>query len=129
MASISKQEFLKALHSLQEAYIFSQKQSLSLIEKSISRDACIQRYEYSIELTWKLMKKIMGSSSATSRPIIREMAQNDYIQNPKKWFVFINARNKTSHAYDEAIAQDVYEVIPDFIKEIETLLPKINEEI
>lgn len=42
------------------------------------------------------------------------------------WKVFREMRAKTSHTYDEAIAQTVVKVIPAFIEEIKFLVKKFD---
>ena len=38
------------------------------------------------------------------------MAQSGLITDPNRWFSFIEAKNKSSHTYDEEIAEKVYKV-------------------
>ncbi len=39
--------------------------------------------------------------------IVREMARNNLILNPELWMSFIEARNHSSHSYDEEVATKV----------------------
>lgn len=93
--------------------------SIDLLKKSVAtssnveeqkafRDACIQRFEYCIEFSWKFSMKILGSTTAAAKPAIREMARNNLINNPELWLSFVDSRYETSHAYDEDIAKKVY---------------------
>ena len=77
MASVSIKEFDKALIALAEALEFAKKSDTQTFK--IARDACIQRFEFCIELAWKVSAKTLGSTSTTDKPVIREMAQNDLI--------------------------------------------------
>ncbi|MCM2283070.1 MAG: nucleotidyltransferase substrate binding protein, partial [Bdellovibrionaceae bacterium] len=70
--------------------------------------------------------KVLGSSSTTARPVIREMAQNALIQNPELWFEFIDARNKSSHTYKESLAQEVYLTAEKFLAEGRKLLAELK---
>jgi nucleotidyltransferase substrate binding protein (TIGR01987 family) len=47
-----------ALNSLKEAIVLDKKNEKEEI-KSMFRDSCIQRFEYSYELSWKFMKYIL----------------------------------------------------------------------
>jgi nucleotidyltransferase substrate binding protein (TIGR01987 family) len=69
--------------------------------------------------------KVLGLQVKAPNPAIREMAQNGLIDNPEKWFEFILARNKTSHSYDEDIAEEVYQEIVLFIPELDKLINKL----
>lgn len=84
------------------------------------RDAAIQRFEFCVELSWKVSMKILGLQAKAPNPAIRDMAQNGLIDDPSIWFDFLRARNKTSHTYDEDVAREVY-------KEVERLEPELNK--
>lgn len=40
------------------------------------RDACIQRFEFCVELAWKVSIKSLGLDTKAPNPAIRDMAQN-----------------------------------------------------
>ncbi len=124
--AVSKAEYEKALVSLEESLEFAKKQLTDSAVFKIARDACIQRFEFSVELAWKTSAKQMGSSSTTAKPVVREMAQNKLIDNPELWFDFIEARNRSSHTYDEVQAVQVYIIIQKFIVEGRSLLEKLK---
>ena len=44
-----------------------------------------------------------------------------------KWHEFRDARNETSHTYDEAKAQLVFAKLPEFRNELRFLLEKLKE--
>lgn len=68
----------------------------------------------------------MGSSSTTAKPVIREMAQNGLIPAPEAWFSFIEARNKSSHTYDENVAKEVLGFVKKFLPEGKSLLEALK---
>lgn len=118
MSGISIQQFAKALQSLKEA--------LQHPKSDISRDAAIQRFEFTVELAWKTTKKHMGSSSTAPKEVVREMAQNKYITDVAFWISAIDHRNLTSHTYNEDVANDVYDFAVKFVPEAESLLVRLN---
>ena len=129
---ISLVEFERALSSLEKALELHRKvtadHSVNLdveIQKAF-RDACIQRFEYCIEMSWKLSMKVLGSTTAAAKPAIREMARNGIIHNPEIWFEFLEARNETSHSYDEVIAQKVFEKVQTFYPDAIKLLAALR---
>ena len=91
------------------------------------RDGAIQRFEFCVELAWKASIKALGSTATAPKPAIREMAQNYLIDDVQAWFDFIEARNKTSHPYNEGIAQEVYLVAIKFLPEGQRLLAKLKQ--
>ncbi len=112
--AVSILEYEKALHSLKEAIEFAASRDKDS-EFKIARDAAIQRFEFCVELAWKTSAKKLGSSSTSPKPVIREMLQSGYIRESDLWFSFIDARNKSSHTYEEQAAREVYDVLLCFI--------------
>ena len=124
-ASIS--ELTKAVVSLETSINLFDKKTASEDEKAAFRDACIQRFEYTIELSWKISMKTIGSTAAAAKPAIREMARNNLIANPDTWMIFIEARNESSHSYDENVAQKVFSSIRLFLPEVKKLISELEK--
>lgn len=123
--AISIAEFEKALLSLEEALgLYSSFSELA--SKKLARDACIQRFEFCIELAWKTSSKVMGSASTAANTVIREMARENLIDDPEKWFEFIVARNQTSHTYDDKVAEKVFATVTRFVPEARRLLQNLK---
>ncbi len=92
--------FLRALKLLEE---LNQKDlgAFSLLEK----EGLIQRFEYTFELAWKVLKDKMESDGIlldqiSPRAIVRQACQANYIKNVEVWMDMIVARNLMSHTYD-----------------------------
>ena len=101
------------------------------------RDACIQRFEYTYELANKMIKRFIeeGQPSTaaidqlTYRDLLRVAAEIGLIDSVEHWFKFRDARNKTSHAYDDAKALEVFEEIPTFILHTKKLIDNMDLKI
>jgi len=91
------------------------------------RDSVIQRFEFSVELAWKTAKKIMGTSTSAPKEFVREMAQNQYIQNVELWLEAVDMRNLSSHTYKEDLADKVYAFANNFISELKTLVLQFKQ--
>lgn len=97
----------------------------------IVRDAVIQRFEYTFELTWKTLQtagSYMGSVSNSPRESIKSGFQLGWIQHPDQWFEAMEARNRTSHVYNPVVAKEVYEVakrFPLLVQEVIQSLKKL----
>lgn len=91
------------------------------------RDGSIQRFEFCIELAWKVSMKVLGLTVLAPNPAIRDMARNNLIDDPQLWFDFLTARNKTSHTYDEEIAKVVYAEVEKLIPELEELIKRLKK--
>ena len=75
------------------------------------QDAAIQRFEFTFELSWKLMQETneyLGKPSSGPKPSIRTAAEKEVIDNPEAWLKFLEARNLTSHTYKLPLAEEVY---------------------
>ena len=99
------------------------------------RDACIQRFEYCFELSWKMVKRRLEldiSNSAevdgySKRTLFRVAAERGLVANPQAWFVYLVQRNKTSHTYDAKVAFEVAAVIEDFSRDAQALLEQLEQ--
>lgn len=74
-------------------------------------DAMIQRFEFCVELSWKLLKDYLfyqGLGEYNSpRMVIKEAYVQKIIENGELWLDMIEDRNLTSHTYDEIIANTI----------------------
>ena len=77
----------------------------------------IQRFEYTHELAWKVMKDYAEYQGYTdirgSRDAIRKALEMGLIDD-KQWMETIEARNLTSHNYDNDVVSEIYENITNF---------------
>lgn len=116
MTDISRWEqrlesYHKALSRLAEIVNASKLRALNDFE----RDGLVQRFEFTHELSWKLMKAyaeyqgydgIGGSRDAT-----RKAFEMNLIPDGQIWMDMINSRNEISHNYNGDIASDVVDNI------------------
>lgn len=115
----------KALASLQAA--------LAQPKNEFVRDAVIQRFEYTYELAWKMLKRHLDESegAATIDPLSRKDlfrmgGERGIVENVEAWLVYHRARNETSHTYDEDKAEQVYDVARQFAGDAEKLLRELE---
>jgi nucleotidyltransferase substrate binding protein (TIGR01987 family) len=102
--------FEKALGQLTEAIENNGTNPVDIIKEGI-----IQRFEFTHELAWKVMKdfleyegfqNILGSRSTT-----REAFNKNLISQGQVWMDMIESRNKTVHTYHENILEVEYKKI------------------
>jgi len=117
-------ESLKVSTKLLEDAVQNQNSNIEL-QKAL-RDACIQRFEFCVELSWKTAVKALGIEIKSPNIAIRDMARNNIIDNPDFWFELLIAGNKTSHTYDEDIAQEVFKITQISIPYFEDVCKKIE---
>lgn len=126
--------FNSALSRLDEALLaHAEKPSDTLI-----RDAVIQRFEFSYELATKMLKRYVELSSASPTEIdamafpdlIRTASEQGLLQQGwDVWKEYRKARGTTSHAYDEAKAQEVLLIVPKFRDDASALLLTLKSRI
>ncbi len=99
-------------------------------------DSCIQRFEYTYELCWKMLKRYLDTTEANPGDIdsmsfpdlIRTGSEKGLLLNGwDKWKSYREARSITSHTYDEKKAAQVFAEIPGFLKEAEYLFQQIHQ--
>ncbi|MEX0845345.1 MAG: nucleotidyltransferase substrate binding protein [Balneolaceae bacterium] len=97
----------------------------------IVRDASIQRFEYSFELSWKFMKRYLkeyaGIEEHQIKEIFRQSAKVGLIENPEHWFDYHKARNLTTHTYNEEIAEETFDFAKQFLRDALVFLQNINK--
>lgn len=111
--------FLKAMDKLQQSveYIYKnfeieEDNTEDEILDEMVKEGLIQRFEYTHELAWNVMKdyaEYQGNSTiGGSRDASREALQLKIISNGAIWMDMIQSRNKTSHTYNEETANEIY---------------------
>ncbi len=80
-------------------------------ENEFIRDSVIQRFEFSFELGWKMLRLKLqeeGVDANTPRAVIREAVATGWLEDGNLWSLMLQKRNETSHTYDDALARQVY---------------------
>jgi len=95
------------------------------------RDGLIQRFEFTYELSHKMLKRHLEQSAANPHAydaadfqyLVRSANEQGLLRSDwPVWRRFRELRGKTSHTYDEAVAKDVAAEIPSFLEEAAHLL-------
>ena len=105
------QNFCKALALLNEAAVLlSQARSYGKEVEDLLNEGLIQRFEYTHELAWNVMKdyaEYQGNSDIRgSRDAIRYALQNGLVDD-RSWMKSIEDRNLSSHHYDSSTAENI----------------------
>lgn len=100
----------KAINRLEEAIEESKK-----IDFSTLKDGVIQRFEFALELSWKTLKHFLNSegveAATTPKSTVKEAFKSGVLKNIDIWLEMLDDRNLTSHIYNQAIAEEIYERI------------------
>lgn len=109
MAKVARrlEQARRSLHTLFEV--------LTMPVSPLVRDAAIQRFEYSVETTWKYAQAALQAAEqlevASPRSVVRACHERCIVDEAavRALFVALDDRNMTVHTYDEELAQQIYE--------------------
>ena len=102
------------------------------------RDGLIQRFEFTYELSHKMLRRYLKETAASPDEIER-MAFADLIRTGNAqgllrgdwpaWRRFREMRARTSHTYDDKVASQVAAAIPAFLEEAEHLYAELQRRL
>ncbi len=109
--------YRKALEKFNQAVdIISNKMEWGEEIDDLLEEGLIQRFEYTHELAWKVMKDYAQYQGHTniqgSRDAFRKAFEMGIIEN-EAWMESINDRNLTSHNYDDETVAEILKAIID----------------
>ena len=100
--------FAKAVDSLETGV----KKYSEQPDDKLYRDAVIQRFEFTFELAWKVLKEYMTEQGILlnvtfPKSVLKEAYSHEIIRNEQVWLDMLKSRNLTSHTYDEKTANEI----------------------
>ena len=101
-------DYLKALDQLAKAAQQPKDEFL--------RDSVIQRFEFTHEIAWKMLKLRLEAEYVfvrTPRETLQAALQAGLIDDGNAWSDLQKMRNLTSHTYNEQLADDVYAYVTE----------------
>ena len=98
------------------------------------RDGVIQRFEVAVDVSQKLMKRVLLDvfridAARVQKNTAREAASMGLIADAEAWIGHLTARNETSHTYDSAKANQVFQTIPGFLPDARDLLARLKNAV
>lgn len=86
--------------------------------KQLEKEGIIQRFEYTFELAWKVLKDKMEHdgivlNQISPKAVVRQAFAAKYIDAPETWLKMIGDRNLMSHTYDFVKFEAVIKSIAD----------------
>ncbi len=97
------------------------------------RDAVIQRFEYTFELGWKMLMRYFkveeGIREYNIKELFREAGKQSLIDSVEDWFEYHKGRNLTTHAYNEKVAEETYEIAQRFSPAINKLILELEKKL
>lgn len=102
------------------------------LELDIVMDAVIQRFEFTFETAWKSVKlaaKAVGYDCKSPKGCLKLAYRMGWIKGEERWLELLEARNLTSHTYDQETAMGVYETVKENFQVFGSLLRELREEV
>ena len=103
----------------------------------VFRAAAIQAFEFTYELSHKLLRRYLAETAPSVDAII-ELSFPDLVRKGnaravvssdwKVWAEFRRLRSLTSHTYGESCAAELFAAIPGFVVEVEHLLMAMQKD-
>lgn len=95
------------------------------LSNPLAIDGSIQRFEFSFELAWKLLKKVLmdleGIEALSPKKTLQFAFKLGWIESESAWLLMLNDRNLTSHTYREECAQEIYSHLAGHLKSMQAL--------
>lgn len=121
--------FSRALSLLKEAILVKRINNLSNLEK----EGLIQRFEYTWELTWKVLKDYLEYegiifNQITPSAVIKEAIAANLIEEGDIWMEALNSRNKMSHTYNiQSFEEIIAKIDEKYLNKLEDLHFKLSK--
>ena len=121
------ENYINALEKLKEALEIEAPDEVQI-------DGIIQRFEFTFELMWKVLKEYMenvGFSDFTQGPkgVLKFALKNGIIDDEQTYSDMLTDRNSTTHIYDEKLASQIFENVKErYLKAIEDVIKYLEKE-
>lgn len=103
--------------------------------RAFIEDSCVKRFEFTIETSWKTMKKYLkefygkDDKELTMNNIFRLMEGYGFIESWEKWREYYDRRNDTSHEYSRKKALEILKTAENLLKDVEFLYNELEKEL
>ena len=122
--------YRRAFSLLREAIELMEEREPTQLEK----EGTIQRFEYTIDLAWKVMKDYLESENfvfgqITPKAVIRKAFEAKLLEDGQTWMDALDARNEMSHAYDlESFEIVIKDIRRRYLRAFDALHEKLGAE-
>ncbi len=123
-----KSDVLLSIKKLEKAFA-RLKDATERVEDDLDKDGVIQRFEFTVELLWKALKMTLaynGEECRSPRDCVKKAFKMGLLKDNEVILDMIEDRNKSSHIYDEHVADEIFQRISgvyiDYIGKIPAIL-------
>lgn len=137
LPAIDLSSLRKALSQLEEALRFWREQSPDAPLKRHLRAAVIQSFEFSYELSVRMLRRVLMERVASAdlivdlsfNDLLRRAADAGLLADALRWRRWRDMRNATSHTYDEERAEQVALGAAEFLDDALALLRLLEKSL
>ena len=104
-------------------------EAVAVAKSQLEKDGAIQRFEYTYELFWKILRKILkyqGLVCDSPRSVFREAAIQSLLDDSKFWFEVLRKRNLTTHTYNLEVAAEIFDSLEEIKVEMEKVIKHLK---
>ena len=117
-------QFEKALQRLKEV--------LSLEKNDLVRDSAIQRFEFTLDLSWKMVKAYLeekkGIVCHSPKECFKEAYRQGLIEYDDYWLKLVDLRNEAAHSYNEETAEKIFAELGQALNHFEALCLSVQKD-
>jgi nucleotidyltransferase substrate binding protein (TIGR01987 family) len=80
-------------------------------EEPLVIDGTIQRFEFTFELLWKSVRRLLarqGVEANSPKAVLQQAYRLGWLDDEQRWLQLLEDRNLTSHTYREDLAREIY---------------------
>ena len=125
-SKVSIQPLLRMKNLLEKSLVKLEEKKLD----ELGEMGAVQAFEVSYELAWHTCQKVLkhqGEIVRFARDTFRLSAELGLIKDLETWFKFMEERNETSHTYDFNVLEEIFAILPRFIKEFDVLIKNLQK--
>lgn len=129
---MKKTDVLLALERLKQA-VSRLEDALGRVRDDLDRDGAIQRFEFTVELLWKTLSiqlAYQGLTCQSPRNCIKLAFRHGLIEDDEILLDMIEDRNRSSHVYNEKVAEDIFlRISKVYMGSIRQVLEKLEDRV
>jgi nucleotidyltransferase substrate binding protein (TIGR01987 family) len=102
------------------------------LEQEAVQDSLIKRFEYTLEVAWKVCKKHLEeegfaeASTGSPKSIIRLAVQRNLIDNPETWFNYLRFRQDALQDYPSIKSESLFDIAKTFYEDVVKLYRRMT---
>jgi nucleotidyltransferase substrate binding protein (TIGR01987 family) len=122
-------ELVYAIEKL-EAAVARLREAVDGARSKLERDGTIQRFEFSVELLWKTLRRFLhakGIEVRTPRESLEEAFRVSWLDEEAPFLNMLIDRNRSSHLYSDKLADEIFNrICAEYTKSLEDVLKRLR---